>query len=51
METREYESIRDVTEEENQEKLKYLATIDSLSGIYNRAEFMVSQRELDRANE
>jgi diguanylate cyclase (GGDEF)-like protein len=34
-------SIRDVTEERRmQEKLKYLATTDSLSGLYNRAEFM-----------
>ncbi|NLP43205.1 MAG: diguanylate cyclase [Peptococcaceae bacterium] len=34
-------SIRDVTEERKiQEKLKILATIDSLSGLYNRLEFM-----------
>ena len=34
-------SIRDVTEERRiQEKLKFLATTDSLSGLYNRAEFM-----------
>jgi len=34
-------SIRDVTEVRKiQEKLKLLATIDSLSGLYNRAEFM-----------
>lgn len=34
-------SIRDVTEERKiQEKLKFLATTDSLSGLYNRAEFM-----------
>jgi len=49
--TRILKSIRDVTEERKiQEKLKYLATIDSLSGIYNRAEFMdLAKRELDRA--
>jgi diguanylate cyclase (GGDEF)-like protein len=34
-------SIRDVTEERKiQRKLKFLATTDSLSGLYNRAEFM-----------
>jgi len=34
-------TIRDVTEERKiQEKLKFLATTDSLSGLYNRAEFM-----------
>jgi diguanylate cyclase (GGDEF)-like protein len=39
--TRMLKSIRDVTEERKvQEKLKYLATTDSLSGLYNRAEFM-----------
>jgi diguanylate cyclase (GGDEF)-like protein len=45
--TRMLKSIRDVTEERRmQEKLKFLATIDSLSGLYNRAEFMnLAQRE------
>ncbi len=39
--TRILKSIRDVTEERKiQEKLKQLATIDSLSGLFNRAEFM-----------
>jgi diguanylate cyclase (GGDEF)-like protein len=40
-------SIRDVTEErEIQEKLKFLATTDSLSGLYNRAEFLnLAQRD------
>ncbi len=40
-------SIRDVTEEKKiQEKLKFLATTDSLSGLYNRAEFMsLAKRE------
>jgi len=39
--TKMLKSIRDVTEERRiQEKLKYLATTDSLSGLYNRAEFM-----------
>ncbi|NLM27267.1 MAG: diguanylate cyclase [Clostridiaceae bacterium] len=39
--TRMLKSIRDVTEERKiQEKLKFLATTDSLSGLYNRAEFM-----------
>lgn len=34
-------AIRDVTEErKTQEKLKFLAAIDSLSGLNNRAEFM-----------
>lgn len=44
-------SIRDVTEEKKlQEKLKFLATIDSLSGIYNRAEFMeLARKELAAA--
>ncbi len=46
--TRMLKSIRDVTEERKiQQKLKYLATIDSLSGLYNRAEFMnLAKREL-----
>jgi diguanylate cyclase (GGDEF)-like protein/PAS domain S-box-containing protein len=45
--TRMLKSIRDVTEARKiQEKLKYLATIDSLSGLYNRAEFMnLAKRE------
>jgi diguanylate cyclase (GGDEF)-like protein/PAS domain S-box-containing protein len=45
--TRMLKSIRDVTEERKiQEKLKFLATTDSLSGLYNRAEFMnLAQRE------
>jgi len=45
--TRILKSIRDVTEERKiQEKLKFLATTDSLSGLYNRAEFMnLSRRE------
>jgi len=39
--TRMLKSIIDVTEERKiQEKLKFLATTDSLSGLYNRAEFM-----------
>ena len=40
-------SIRDVTEERKiQEKLKILATTDSLSGLYNRLEFMnLAQQE------
>ncbi len=44
-------SIRDVTEEiKIQEKLKILATTDSLSGLYNRAEFMnLANREFDLA--
>jgi diguanylate cyclase (GGDEF)-like protein len=49
--TRLLKSIRDVTEERKiQEKLKILATIDSLSGLYNRAEFMnLAQKEFARA--
>ncbi|MGI6084757.1 MAG: diguanylate cyclase [Acetivibrionales bacterium] len=49
--TRMLKSIRDVTEERKiKEKLKYLATIDSLSGLYNRAEFMnLAKREFDWA--
>jgi diguanylate cyclase (GGDEF)-like protein len=45
--TRMLKSIRDVTEERKvQEKLKFLATTDSLSGLYNRAEFMnLAKRE------
>ncbi|MGI6485441.1 MAG: diguanylate cyclase [Tepidanaerobacteraceae bacterium] len=45
--TRMLKSIRDVTEERKiQEKLKFLATTDSLSGLYNRTEFMnLAQRE------
>jgi diguanylate cyclase (GGDEF)-like protein len=45
--TRMLKSIRDVTEERKiQEKLKFLATTDSLSGLYNRAEFMnLAERE------
>jgi diguanylate cyclase (GGDEF)-like protein len=45
--TRMLKSIRDVTEERKiQEKLILLATIDSLSGLYNRAEFMnLAKRE------
>ncbi|HHW32460.1 MAG TPA: diguanylate cyclase [Clostridiaceae bacterium] len=48
--TRMLKSIRDVTEERKiQEKLKFLATIDSLSGLYNRAEFMnLAKREFAR---
>jgi diguanylate cyclase (GGDEF)-like protein len=44
-------TIRDVTEERKiQEKLKYLATTDALSGLNNRAEFMkLAQREFNRA--
>ena len=44
-------SIRDVTEERKiQEKLIILATIDSLSGLNNRAEFMsLAKREFDWA--
>jgi diguanylate cyclase (GGDEF)-like protein/PAS domain S-box-containing protein len=39
--TKMLKSIRDVTEERKiQEKLKFLATTDSLSGLYNRSEFM-----------
>jgi diguanylate cyclase (GGDEF)-like protein len=49
--TRMLKSIRDVTEERKvQEQLKFLATIDSLSGLYNRAEFMnLAKREFDLA--
>jgi diguanylate cyclase (GGDEF)-like protein len=49
--TRMLKSIRDVTEERKiQEKLRFLATIDSLSGLYNRAEFMnLAKREFDKA--
>jgi diguanylate cyclase (GGDEF)-like protein len=45
--TRLLKSIRDITEKrKDQEKLKILATTDSLSGLYNRAEFMkLAQRE------
>jgi diguanylate cyclase (GGDEF)-like protein/PAS domain S-box-containing protein len=41
-------SIRDVTEDRKiQEKLKFLATTDTLSGLCNRAEFMrLAKREL-----
>ena len=51
--TKMLKSIRDVTEERKiQEKLKFLATTDSLSGLYNRAEFMnLAQREFARAKE
>lgn len=39
-------SIRDITKEKRmQKKLKVLATIDSLSGLYNRAEFMELAQE------
>lgn len=43
-------SIRDVTEEKKiKEKLKVLATIDSLSGLNNRAEFMnLAKEEFER---
>ncbi len=49
--TRMLKSIRDVTEERKiQEKLKFLATVDSLSGLYNRAEFMnLAKAEFARA--
>jgi PAS domain-containing protein len=49
--TRMLKSIRDVTEERKiQEKLKLLATTDSLSGLYNRAEFMnLAKKEFARA--
>jgi diguanylate cyclase (GGDEF)-like protein len=49
--TRMLKSIRDVTEERKiQEKLKFLATTDSLSGLYNRAEFMnLAKREFASA--
>jgi len=45
--TRILKSIRDVTEERKiQKQLKYLATTDSLSGLYNRAEFLnLAQKE------
>ncbi|NLZ73571.1 MAG: diguanylate cyclase, partial [Bacteroidales bacterium] len=45
--TRMLKTIHDVTKERKiQEKLKFLATIDSLSGLYNRAEFMsLAKRE------
>lgn len=45
--TRMLKTIRDVTEDKKmQEKLKVLATTDSLSGLYNRTEFMnLAQRE------
>lgn len=48
--TRMLKSIRDITEERRiQEKLEFLATTDSLSGLYNRAEFMnLAQREFAR---
>ncbi|NLL81862.1 MAG: diguanylate cyclase, partial [Tissierellia bacterium] len=44
-------SIRDITEKkEAQEKLTILATFDSLSGLYNRAEFTkLALREFSRA--
>ncbi len=44
--------IRDITEKkEAQEKLTVLATTDSLSGLYNRTEFMkLAKRELSWAN-
>jgi diguanylate cyclase (GGDEF)-like protein len=44
-------SIRDVTEERKiQEQLIYLATTDSLSGLYNRAEFMrLAHKEFETA--
>jgi diguanylate cyclase (GGDEF)-like protein len=49
--TRMFKSIRDITEKKKvQEKLTVLATTDSLSGLYNRAEFMkLAQRELSWA--
>jgi diguanylate cyclase (GGDEF)-like protein len=45
--TKMLKSIRDVTKERKiQKKLKFLATTDSLSGLYNRAEFMnLAQKE------
>ncbi|NLM84721.1 MAG: diguanylate cyclase [Clostridiales bacterium] len=51
--TKMLKSIRDVTEERRiQEKLKILATTDSLSGLNNRAEFMsLVQKELESAKE
>ncbi len=47
--TRMLKSIRDVTDERKiKEELKILATIDSLSGLNNRAEFMnLARREFD----
>ncbi len=44
-------SIRDITENKRvQEKLRFLATTDFLSGLYNRAEFMeLAQREFIQA--
>ncbi|NMA69798.1 MAG: GGDEF domain-containing protein [Desulfitobacterium sp.] len=49
--TRMLKSIRDVTEERKiQEKLRFLATTDSLSGLYNRGEFMnLAKKEFARA--
>ena len=49
--TRMLKSIHDVTEERKiQGKLKFLATTDSLSGLYNRAEFMnLAKREFAAA--
>jgi len=49
--TRMLKSIRDITKERKiQEKLKYLATTDTLSGLCNRAEFMnLAKREFDLA--
>ena len=49
--TRLLKSIRDVTEERRvQEKLRFLATTDSLSGLNNRAEFMsLAQRQFTSA--
>jgi len=46
-----FKSIRDITEKKRiQEQLTILATTDSLSGLYNRAEFMkLAQRELSLA--
>jgi diguanylate cyclase (GGDEF)-like protein len=45
--TKMLKSIRDVTEErKTQDQLKFLATTDSLSNLYNRAEFMnLAQKE------
>jgi diguanylate cyclase (GGDEF)-like protein len=49
--TRMLKSIRDVTEDRKiQDKLKFLATTDSLSGLNNRAQFMsLARREFDWA--
>lgn len=49
--TKMFKSIRDITEKKKvQEKLTVLATTDSLSGLYNRAEFIkMAQRELSWA--